>query len=397
MGEVYKVRQRDLNRFAALKVIRSDKNSDAEFARRFDREAQAMAKLNHPNIVSVYDHGEASTGTEHYLLMEFVSGSTLRELIETGLDEVDCNELMQQICGAISYAHAKGVVHRDIKPENMLVDQNGQVKVADFGVARFVDQHQSRLTQTHQVVGTIGYIPPELFKGGSLDERADVFALGAMLYEILTGELPLGSFSPPSEKAGVDLRFDAIVARATAGNRDQRYSCVADFASDLRECSFEPGSTPSDVPHLPGPSTVLDRFASAALGMISPRYREQQNSKTVVEIHRTQLADGDLPNVCMVCGTHTRKRVAVTFRARPAWMLGVALLSIVLCFPIGIVVAALVYVSLSFSAPLCEEHRRHWSTLNWHSGAGWIPAAVVAICWINVPTCLLYTSDAADE
>jgi serine/threonine-protein kinase len=202
MGAVYKARQLGLDRWVALKILPPDASRDPAFAQRFGREARALAKLNHPHIVSVFDSGQA--GGLYYFVMEYVDGVNLREAIQTSeLGPQEAMAIVPQLCDALQYAHDEGIVHRDIKPENVLLDKKGGVKIADFGLARLLDQSNENftLTGTHQVMGTPRYMAPEQMKQShEVDHRADIYSLGVVFYEMLTGELPLGRFAPPSRK-----------------------------------------------------------------------------------------------------------------------------------------------------------------------------------------------------
>lgn len=231
MGAVYRARQRGLNRFVALKILPPQISQVPAFAGRFAREAQALARLSHPNIVTVIDLGQS--GSLYYFLMEMVEGVNLRQMLRSQrMTPRDAMGLMQQICEALEYAHAEGVVHRDIKPENILLDHKGRVKIADFGLSKLIgsDAPDIQLTQSSQVMGTMHYIAPEQFeKGQAVDQRADIFALGVVLYEMLTGELPLGHFELPSTKAAVDWRLDEVVLRALERNPRRRYQHVSEL------------------------------------------------------------------------------------------------------------------------------------------------------------------------
>jgi tRNA A-37 threonylcarbamoyl transferase component Bud32 len=225
MGAVYKARQRGLNRLVALKILSPEISGDPAFAERFAREGRALALLNHPNIVAVYDLGQA--GPLYYLLMEFVDGVNLRQLLLAHqLTARDSLALVPQICQALQYAHDEGVVHRDIKPENILMDKKGRVKIADFGLAKLIGpaRQDVQLTQPSQAMGTLHYMAPEQFeKPLEVDHRADIYSLGVILYELLTGELPLGRFAPPSQQAPVDARLDEVVLRALEKHPARRY------------------------------------------------------------------------------------------------------------------------------------------------------------------------------
>ena len=219
MGAVYKARQPKLDRFVALKILARKRDggiTDEEFTARFQQEARALARLSHPDIVAVYDFGEA--GGFHYLLMEFVDGLTLRQLLQTRkLSPEQALTIVPKICEALQFAHERGIVHRDIKPENILLDKQGRVKIADFGIAKILgSETQDRsLTGAKDVIGTPHYMAPEqVEKPATVDHRADIYSLGVVFYEMLTGELPLGKFSPPSRKVHVDVRLDEVVLHA---------------------------------------------------------------------------------------------------------------------------------------------------------------------------------------
>ena len=229
MGAVYKARQPRLNRFVALKILSPEKQNDPQFAERFEREARALAWLTHSNIITVYDFGE--TQGVYYLLMEFVDGMTLRQLLQARrLASAEALAIVPQICQALQYAHEQGIIHRDIKPENILLDKKGQVKIADFGIAKILDQapQDISLTGAKDVVGTAHYMAPEqIEKPQTVDHRADIYSLGVVFYEMLTGELPLGNFLPPSQKVQIDVRLDEVVLHAMEKEPERRYQTAS--------------------------------------------------------------------------------------------------------------------------------------------------------------------------
>lgn len=231
MGAVYQARQRGLDRIVALKILATPPDNHAMFEQRFVREAKALARLSHPNIVTIYDSGRV--GDYFYLLMEFVDGVNLRHAIQTrSLSPKEALAIVPQICEALQYAHDEGVVHRDIKPENVLIDRKGRVKVADFGLAKLLGRSGDSftLTGTHQVMGTPRYMAPEQLEGSHhVDHRADIYSLGVVFYELLTGELPLGRFAPPSKKAQIDVRLDDVVLRTLAKEPDARYQQASEI------------------------------------------------------------------------------------------------------------------------------------------------------------------------
>src|SRR5262245_25399612 len=225
MGAVYKARQPALDRLVAVKVLPPEAARDPAFAERFTREARSLARFNHPHIVAIYDFGEAD-GLYH-ITMEFVAGKNLRQLLQAGaVSEAQVLRIVAQVCDALRYAHDAGVVHRDVKPENILLDARGQVKIADFGLAKLVGLAPAylSLTGSRDVMGTVYYMAPEqLLQAHHVDHRADLYSLGVVFYEMLTGELPVGRFASPSERAPVDVRLDAIVLRALAPEPEHRY------------------------------------------------------------------------------------------------------------------------------------------------------------------------------
>ncbi len=257
MGAVYKARQTNLDRLVALKIIRPESAADPMFTVRFDREAKTLARLNHLNIVGVYEFGEveyiAAEGHAvvlYYFLMEFVDGVNLRQLIQTGNTEpVQALPIVLQICEALQYAHDQGVVHRDIKPENILLDTTGRVKIADFGLAKLRQETDDlQLTGTRQVLGTVQYMAPEqMAQSKTVDHRADIYSMGVVFYEMLTGEIPVGVFEPPSQRAAVDRRLDEVVMRTLATDPNQRYQNASEVRSQISSISLYDTST--DPPH----------------------------------------------------------------------------------------------------------------------------------------------------
>ncbi len=242
MGAVFKVRQKELDRIAALKVLPGEMAADAGFTERFLREARLLASLSHPHIVTVYEFGQRDG--IYFLLMEFIDGVTLRQALRAEpikkLASKETLAIVGQLCDALQFAHDEGVVHRDIKPENILIDKRGRVKIADFGLARLLGQSPTMptLTRTHQLMGTPAYMAPEQIEGlPGIDHRADIYSMGVVFYELLTGELPLGRFSPPSERAETDVRLDEVVLRALAREPDRRYQQANQVKTDVEALS----------------------------------------------------------------------------------------------------------------------------------------------------------------
>jgi len=236
MGAVYKAVQLSLHRAVAIKVLPISPLEDAElnFAARFRQEAMTMARLSHPGIVNVFETGEANGLL--YIVMEFIDGTDVARMIQTEgkLPPDLVAKLLVQVCDALHYAHEHGVVHRDIKPANLLVTREGQVKIADFGLAKHQDAALLGLTKTNVAIGTPDFLAPEAWvPNTALDARADLYSLGVTLYQMLTGEVPRGLWKMPSVKVGVDARFDTIIDKAMQPEREARYQASAELRHDL--------------------------------------------------------------------------------------------------------------------------------------------------------------------
>ena len=254
MAEVRRARDTRLERDVAIKRLKADLAGDPVFQERFRREAHAAAGLNHPNIVSVFDTGEsfdeASGLMIPYIVMELVLGHTLREILHDGrkIQPTKALELTQCVLDALDYSHRHGIVHRDIKPANVMLTNNGQVKVMDFGIARAVSDTAASMTQTASVIGTPQYLSPEQIRGETVDRRSDVYATGCLLYELLTGKPPFEGDSPvslayqhvratpvpPSEVDPlVSTQMDAIALKALAKNPADRYQTAHEMSEDI--------------------------------------------------------------------------------------------------------------------------------------------------------------------
>ncbi len=253
MSSVFKARDRLLDRNVALKILHEHHLEDAEYVERFRREARAVAQLSHPNIVTVIDRGEADG--RQFIVFEYVDGENLKELLdrEGPLPVAEALELASGIARALSFAHEHGLVHRDVKPQNVLLNGDGRPKVTDFGIARSLDV-QKGVTQTGTVLGTSNYIAPEQASGERVDAQTDVYSLGVVLFELLTGQVPfegenfvavaMQHINEPApsvrERRGdVPPRVEAAVDRALAKDPRDRYPSMAAFAAELEACLAE--------------------------------------------------------------------------------------------------------------------------------------------------------------
>lgn len=285
MGAVYKARQAGLDRVVALKILPEEFGHDVKSALRFTREARTLAKLNHPNIVTVYEFG--NVGDTYYFLMEFVDGPTLRDIVAARqLAPEQALAVVPHLCDALQYAHDQGVIHRDIKPENILMATDGSVKIADFGLSRILgDEPQpTMLTGTHQVMGTPRYMAPEQLEGAhSVDHRADIYSLGVVIYEMLTGELPIGRFAAPSRKVEIDVRLDEVVLRTLEKEPQRRYQTASHIKLDVQSI------TSSDNPALA--RTVVGDADETVAAMAEPASLQLQELAGRLLQTRRELMD----------------------------------------------------------------------------------------------------------
>jgi tRNA A-37 threonylcarbamoyl transferase component Bud32 len=262
MGFVFKARQPKLERLVALKILSKPLASEPAFAERFTREGRVLARLNHPNIVTIHDFGQEKGF--FYLLMEFVDGVNLRQAMKVGrFTPSQALAIVPKICEALEFAHNEGILHRDIKPENILLDTKGRVKIADFGIAKLMAGGDAaagqagtagpaipaNLTEIGKALGTPDYMAPEQREHPEeVDQRADIYSLGVVFYEMLTGELPLGRFAAPSEKSGADPRVDKVVLRTLEKERERRYQKVGDVKTDVETVARQKHTGGTPVP-----------------------------------------------------------------------------------------------------------------------------------------------------
>jgi serine/threonine protein kinase len=289
MSEVHRARDVRLHRDVAIKVLRADLARDPGCYLRFRREAQNAAALNHPAIVAVYDTGEAETATGPlpYIVMEYVDGVTLRDVVhEDGpMEAAHAIEVIADACQALNFSHQHGIIHRDVKPANIMISKSGAVKVMDFGIARTLADTTggNRLTQTAAVIGTAAYLSPEQASGETVDARSDIYSLGCVLYEIITGEPPFVGDSPvavayqhvrkdpapPSQRRdGISPELDAVALKALAKNSENRYQSAEEMRTDLIRVRS------GEAPHAPKVFTDAERtdlISSPPVGGHMPR------------------------------------------------------------------------------------------------------------------------------
>lgn len=249
MALVYKAKCRLLNRYVAIKILRKEFTNDEEFITKFDRESQAAASLSHPNIVNVYDVGVEDN--IYYIVMEYVKGKTLKDLIvqKKKLNIDESIEIAIQIADGLNHAHINGIIHRDVKPHNILITEDGRAKVTDFGIARAATS--ATVTNTNSVLGSVHYFSPEQARGGYTDEKSDIYSLGIVMYEMVTGKLPFQGDSPISValkhvqenicspkiiNESIPRSFENIIMKCVKKDQSLRYNNARELLKDLKRC-----------------------------------------------------------------------------------------------------------------------------------------------------------------
>jgi serine/threonine protein kinase len=371
MGVVYKARQKSLNRSVALKLLAPERVHETKFAERFAREAQALAALNHPNIVTIYDFGQA--GGFYYLLMEFVDGVNLRQLLRARkFTPEEALAIVPPLCDALQFAHDRGIVHRDIKPENLLLDKNGRVKVADFGIARMLGGDgepvssvagetatTGGLTQ-NTTMGTPGYSAPEQKTDPQrVDSRADIYSLGVVFYEMLTGELPGNRIEAPSRKVHIDVRLDEVVLRALEQKPELRYQQASQLKTQLETIATtspqNAASSPSSELRDRQPAVAPPRKSSWFTGPLSsPDVREIAAHLTKEERREASLI-GLLWGVWVAAATFGSMFLIRSFPAPGNWI-------------VAAVIVALFIVSVP---PMLRMQRRFLCSTAWAKARGY--------------------------
>lgn len=256
MAEVYKAYDLKAERTVAVKTLKKEFCEDPQYLRRFTREAQAMLSLSHKNIVSIYDVG--SEGSDHYLVLEYIDGCTLRDYMDKNgaLKPNIAVKVACEVLDGLSHAHSNGLVHRDVKPQNVMISSKHEIKLADFGIAKFAGS-STRTYEGGEALGSVYYISPEQARGDSVDAQTDIYSLGVMLYEMLTGKPPFSGENavqialkhindemvPPYEVNNqIPIALSDVIMKATAKNREQRYKYADDMKRDLLRALKHPRS-----------------------------------------------------------------------------------------------------------------------------------------------------------
>ncbi|MBF6214151.1 Stk1 family PASTA domain-containing Ser/Thr kinase [Nocardia puris] len=324
MSEVHKARDVRLSRDVAIKVLRADLARDPTFYLRFKREAQNAAALNHPAIVAVYDTGEAEVdgGPLPYIVMEYVEGETLRDIVrgKGPLAPRRAMEIIADVCAALDFSHKAGIVHRDMKPANIMINRAGAVKVMDFGIARAIADAANPMTQTAAVIGTAQYLSPEQARGESVDARSDVYSVGCVLFEILTGEPPFTGDSPvavayqhvredprlPSHvHSGVPRELDSVVLKAMSKNPANRYQTAAEMRADLIRVLG--GQKPA------APMVMTDEDRTTVFGSEEPGPRTFRTVETSDDTAEQEPAESENPRRTLYLAFGAAAAVLVVF------------------------------------------------------------------------------------
>ncbi|HEY3063540.1 MAG TPA: protein kinase [Chloroflexota bacterium] len=317
MAVVYRARQETLDRIVAVKVLSENLAASEEFLERFRREARTAANMRHPNVITVHDFGQDERGVP-YLVLEYIEGATLADLMDFGLDDVRIPGLLDQIAAGLDYAHSRGVIHRDVKPGNVLMTDDGRAVLADFGLAWILEG--AHLTMVGGVIGTPEYMSPEQASGEGIDHRTDVYALGVVLFEMLAGERPFTAAEPlgvlikhlqapvPSlleMRPDLSAEVDAVVQRALAKDPNERYQSAGALASAFRDAfsaQQQPGGPWTDRAfHAPGQVAPSEVPAQQPVASDARPAVSLDDAEAVVSIDDVEPVEAQAGSPCPSC------------------------------------------------------------------------------------------------
>jgi serine/threonine protein kinase len=322
MGIVLEARQQSLDRRVAIKVLMPELARDSVFASRFDREAAALARLTHPNIVTIYERGRS--GDYLFFIMEYVDGrdgeapEDLRQF-NRGMppDSRTIRRVILEVAGALAFAHEQGIIHRDVKPSNILIDRHGRAKITDFGIAAVVnDPERLQLTGGNGPMGTPIYMAPEQRRNAAMvDARADIYSLGVVLYELLTGELPTGAYVPPSQAfSGREPAWDSLTERALQPNRELRFSCMREFIETIEGSSIRDSAAQAVVFPAGPPASPLSGQCGDCSAPINPINQTEEFCRSCgkplwCSCPRCCSRHWNADRFCAECGTDVPKQL----------------------------------------------------------------------------------------
>lgn len=327
MAVVYKAKDRLLNRYVAVKILRPEYTRDAQFVESFRKESQAAAGLEHPNIISVYDVGKE--GNIHFIVMEYIDGMSLSDVIKVNapMDYKKAINITKQIASALSLAHKNNIIHRDIKPHNIMMKRDGTCKLGDFGIAKAVSD--STLTETSKIIGSVHYFSPEQARGSYVDERSDIYSLGIILYEMLTGKVPFDGdnpvqvalmhindeITPPSQiVSGIPPALEKIVMKATDKFQTNRYKSADELLEDLDSIEFVSNRVGESVFVGRDPDDTLDEASAGDLSAVGYGNDEEQNGKDDKKANKKKRA---IIIGCIIAALLIAGGIAAFFMLRP--------------------------------------------------------------------------------
>lgn len=371
MAVVYRALDTNLKREVALKLLHPHLASHRESRDRFQREAQAVARLKHPSVLEIYDYSDVE-GDDVFIVMELVQGTTLRRFLDSRADEPVCPEavalIFRQVCAALAHAHAHGIVHRDVKPENILIGPNGEIKLSDFGIAHMAGL--SQMTVTGQILGSPAYMSPDHIEHAELDARADIFSIGTVLYEASVGRVPFDGKNPHAIiKRIVDCNYKSplslrpkvghhmaqVIQRCLQANPDMRYQSADDLVADLDSLLSTMGIEPGDQElhrFLAEPETWWNQRRSHIIKVtlelgLSARRKRHKNTEAINHLNRVLSLEPGNDRALSALAKMSRQRRVRHILERALFLV-----------PIIIAIAAIVWASQQQRGPQPKKHSR---------------------------------------